>query len=273
MSVQAMTWALAQQVVTNSTTRHVLLCLANYADHEGKAAFPSVKTLSRDTGLSERTIKYKLRDLEEVGLIERGNQKVPEAYINRKDRLPVCYDLALDRGAPPAPRSERGANDDINGVQMTTERGAPPAPNPSIDPPIENPIPPKGGDDGSSAEPHAGKRIPEEGVDLSILPDDLSDDVWNEWLKLRAKQKFTVSQVVVNTIANQLERAREMGWSPDEALAEALSAGWRGLRAEWLANRVGNNIRQSRTNRSAHNHQQQSNGGRSHEKRPVVESI
>lgn len=36
MSVQAMTWALEQQVVTDAAMRHVLLCLANYANEAGK---------------------------------------------------------------------------------------------------------------------------------------------------------------------------------------------------------------------------------------------
>ncbi|EMM7970741.1 TPA: helix-turn-helix domain-containing protein [Pseudomonas aeruginosa] len=131
MSVQAMTWALEQQVVTDAAMRHVLLCLANYANEAGKGAFPSIATLSSDTGLSERTVQYKLRSLEEAGVIRRGNQAIAAAYISHRDRLPMVYDLSMERGATVAP----GANDDVtgckprrNGVQLTTQRGATVAP-------------------------------------------------------------------------------------------------------------------------------------------------
>lgn len=139
MSIQAMVWALEQQEIQEPAARHVLLCLANYADKEGRGAFPSSSSLSQDTGLSVRTVKYKLDTLESAGLIRRGKQAIAAAYIDRADRRPTVYDMAMERGAPHAPGSERGANDDAtgcssrqNGVQMTTERGAAAAPNPSV---------------------------------------------------------------------------------------------------------------------------------------------
>lgn len=57
MSVQAMSWALqiAKADLSDSSARHVLLCLANYASADGRGTFPSANRLSEDTGLSERT--------------------------------------------------------------------------------------------------------------------------------------------------------------------------------------------------------------------------
>ncbi|WP_051600611.1 helix-turn-helix domain-containing protein [Pseudomonas moraviensis] len=135
-----MSWALGlpTQVLKDSSARHVLLCLANYAGSNGTGAFPSATTLAEDTGLSERTVRYKLDDLEKSGLIRKGNQAIAAVHIERHDRRPVVYDLQLSRGANPAPRSERGANDATgcnsqqNGVQPETERGAVAAPNTSL---------------------------------------------------------------------------------------------------------------------------------------------
>ncbi|WP_145012374.1 helix-turn-helix domain-containing protein [Pseudomonas oryzihabitans] len=135
MSVQAMTWAMDQQIVTEPHARHVLLCLANYADKFGRAAFPSISTLSLDTGLAPRTIQYRLRDLEGAGLIAKGNQAVAAAYIDRKDRVPVCYEVILERGAQHARgarQDETGCTPEQNGVHAKTERGAQHAPNPSL---------------------------------------------------------------------------------------------------------------------------------------------
>jgi DNA-binding transcriptional regulator YhcF (GntR family) len=135
-----MSWALSlpTESLKDSSARHVLLCLANYAGSNGAGAFPSASTLAQDTGLSERTVRYKLDDLEKVGLIQKGNQAIAAVHIDRHDRRPVVYDLQLTRGANPAPRTKRGADDATgcnsqqNGVQPKTERGAAAAPNTSI---------------------------------------------------------------------------------------------------------------------------------------------
>ena len=135
-----MSWALSlpTESLKDSSARHVLLCLANYAGSSGAGAFPSASTLAQDTGLSERTVRYKLDDLEKVGLIQKGNQAIAAVHIDRHDRRPVVYDLQLSRGANPAPRAKRGADDAAgcnsqqNGVQPGTERGAAAAPNPSL---------------------------------------------------------------------------------------------------------------------------------------------
>ena len=135
MSVQAMSWALSLPIrsLKDSSARHVLLCLANYAGSSGAGAFPSAKTLTDDTGLSERTVRTKLDLLEELGFIVRGNQALAAVYIDRHDRRPVVYDLMIKRGAVVAPREDvTGCSLGQNGVQPTTERGAATAPNTSI---------------------------------------------------------------------------------------------------------------------------------------------
>lgn len=161
MSVQAMSWAMSQRIVTDPPARHVLLCLANYAGADGSAAFPSVARLVEDTGLSERTIRGKLDLLLELGAIRPGNRAIVAAYIERADRRPLCFDLCMERGAAAAPGAERGAADDVNGVQLAPERGAGAAPKPSVN------HPPKPSPSGGRAS-----RLPADWV----LPDD-----WRDW--------------------------------------------------------------------------------------------
>jgi hypothetical protein len=125
-------WAIEQDITTDPASTLVLICLANYADKFGRSAFPSVSTLCKETRLSERTIRYRLDHLEQLGLIRRGNQSIVTAYVKREDRRPVCYDLQMERGANAAPRESTGCNSRHHGVQSTTERGAPAAPDPSL---------------------------------------------------------------------------------------------------------------------------------------------
>ncbi|SHM45929.1 Helix-turn-helix domain-containing protein [Pseudomonas asturiensis] len=135
-----MTWAMdiPTSSLDNPAARHVLLCMANYAGPEGRGAFPSAATISKQTGLSERTVRLKLDELAKAGWIAEGNQAIAAAYIDRRDRRPVVYDLQLKRGANAAPRKDRGADDRTgcssqqNGVQENAERGAAAAPNTSL---------------------------------------------------------------------------------------------------------------------------------------------
>lgn len=224
MSVQSMTWALEQRDVKDPTARYVLLCLANYADKDGKGAFPSANSLSADTGLSVRTVRYKLDYLEENGLICRGNQAIAAAYIDRHDRRPVVYDLCTNRGAADAPGSERGANEDTagckpehNGVQTTTERGAPAAANPSSNHPltINNPK-----ERGASASGKRARFDP-----LTARPENVSVDAWAEWCQHRKD----IRKPLTATSCTQQARNLEGHPDPDAVLRQSIGNGWTGL--------------------------------------------
>jgi DNA-binding transcriptional regulator PaaX len=76
MSVEAISWALNLAPVPadrggqpSSACKFVLVGLANHAGPDGTAAFPSVVTLVRYTGLSERTVRTCLDRLAAEGII------------------------------------------------------------------------------------------------------------------------------------------------------------------------------------------------------------
>lgn len=92
-----------------------------------------------------------------------------------------------------------------------------------------------------------------ETFDLSCLPSDLSPAVWQDFVKHRRGKKSPINtQTVVNSIAKELLKAKAAGWPPDKALEEAMAAGWTGVKAEWLQNRVsgGINAKNQHDNRS-----------------------
>jgi DNA-binding transcriptional MocR family regulator len=75
MSVQAMTWAFAQELPP--APKFVLVALANYANADASCCrcFPGQKTLARDTCLGERTVRRSLKYLERHGFIERMRRR------------------------------------------------------------------------------------------------------------------------------------------------------------------------------------------------------
>ncbi|MEE5042927.1 helix-turn-helix domain-containing protein [Pseudomonas alliivorans] len=229
MSIQSMVWALEQRVVEDAPARHVLLCLANYADKAGRGAFPSTNSLSDDTGLSVRTVKYKLDYLEKLGVIRRGNQALAAVYIDRHDRRPIVYDMVQERGAPHAPRSERGAAEDAtgcsseqNGVQLTTERGAGAAPNPSstrqlsVNKPKERADKSAGGD-----EKIKTLRF----NPLTAKPGNVSERAWADYCEMRKSIRAPLTAGACKIAAKQLADHPD----PDAVLDKSTMSSWRGL--------------------------------------------
>ena len=221
MSVQAMTWALEQQEVAEPHARHVLLCLANYADQDGRAAFPSVARLATDTGLSARTVQYRLRDLEQAGAIRRGNQAVPAAYITQRDRIPVCYDIALERGAQRAPGARHdvtGCTPEQSGVHATTERGAPGAPNP----PINHPLTILNQKEGAKAPEKAGKGRAQKFDPLTAKPANASEQAWADFCEMRKAKRAPLTQRACELISKKLANHPE----PDAVLDKSTTSSW-----------------------------------------------
>ncbi len=100
MSVEAISWALNLAPVPadrggqpSSACKFVLVGLANHAGPDGTGAFPSVATLVRYTGLSERTVRSCLGRLGAEGIIRPCDPDIVAARIKRADRRPKGWDL------------------------------------------------------------------------------------------------------------------------------------------------------------------------------------
>jgi hypothetical protein len=102
VSVEAISWALNLAPVPadrggqpSSACKSVLVGLANHAGPDGTAAFPSVATLVRYTGLSERTVRTSLDRLQAGAIITPCDPDIIAARIKRADRRPQGWDLNL----------------------------------------------------------------------------------------------------------------------------------------------------------------------------------
>lgn len=71
------------------TDRLILLAYANYADHEGRGARPSVPTVAINCEVSERTVQRTLKRLTEAGYL------ILESRVGRADRAVNSYRIDL----------------------------------------------------------------------------------------------------------------------------------------------------------------------------------
>jgi len=134
----------------NPYLKAVAVALADHASDDGSKIWPSVATIADKTEIAERTVQYKLLDLESMGLIicvDEGGKGAKDTREYRFDmgllrqlsdgELAVC---AVDKGALDAPT--KGASDapmrlvrvqlTTGRVHPTTDNGAPGAPEPSL---------------------------------------------------------------------------------------------------------------------------------------------
>ena len=63
-------------------------------------------------------------------------------------------------------------------------------------------------------------------------PAGVSPEVWNDFVLQRKKSKAVISENIIKTIAKEAAKAN---WSLEQALAECAARGWRGFKAEWVA--------------------------------------
>lgn len=119
----------------------VAVALADHAHDDGTKIWPSVRALAEKTELSERTVQYKLRELEACGLVVL----VEEGGHGPKDTREYKFEMKMLRGLSDGElelREEKGATDApfktlrVHPVQLrvqaTTDKGAPGAPEPSL---------------------------------------------------------------------------------------------------------------------------------------------
>lgn len=115
------------------------LCLADFADDDGRRIFPSVETLARKTRQSRRSVQTQLRRMETIGFVSAVGKTA-------KGTIEYCINLDFfDGGAKIAPPS-KGRKSRLMGAQNTTRRGAKSAPKPP-EPPFIHPPHNRGGVD------------------------------------------------------------------------------------------------------------------------------
>lgn len=130
MSVQAIGWVLDHSQATLGS-RLVLIAIANHAKSDGTGAWPSLKLIAKESHLSEREVRYCLRELENLG----------ELHTIQGGGFHRCnlYSLPL-MGAKFAPcKNEGGKIEQRGGQARAPMRGQPSAPEPSFNRPVKQP--------------------------------------------------------------------------------------------------------------------------------------
>lgn len=89
--------------------------------------------------------------------------------------------------------------------------------------------------------PHPSKRVKNKksqsnfsANEMILSCENLSNEVANDFINYRNAKKAPLTSSAWKTMVSEIQRS---GMTPDNALSETMSAGWVGVKAEWLINR------------------------------------
>ena len=217
MIFEAMGWVLRQE--TKCIDKMVLLMLAYRLNPETGVADPSIAKMAKDCGLGKTAIRAALQRLEEAGLLTSTTRTDSQG-----NNLSNHYAMPWE------------------GRVREAKGGSPPD-----EPPLVREPDPKAVKSFSSSSPSAK-------LNYASWPELPSDQLFGDWLKVRAAKKAPVTQTIVDRIGKQLHLAQAKGWSVEESLEECVYRNWRGFEAEWLTPKVkGQPVRAAQGTTTTHN--------------------
>lgn len=181
--------------VDNSGQKLVLLMLANHCNDHTRQCNPSQKLLAQECQMGFSTLKNHI-----AALVSKGLVSINHVFLSNQQKS-NSYTLHLDGSsilATPCPESG------YLGVQNL------------------------------ATEPEEVTRK-EKIVKTSLKPDEVSEDVWQDFCTHRGQKKALITKRVINGIA---EQAIEAGWTLDQAMTEMVTRNWMSFKADWVKSKT-----------------------------------
>lgn len=157
-------WAFKVAPVKDSIEKLVLQCLADAGDEDGCNCFPSQDTIAERAMISSRSVRDRLGELEQRGIIQRGDQRAA-AHIPA-DKRPVVWDVMIPYTA---------FGDGVDSVNLYRKgKGRPPI-TPQSRPALPPPPPPKKRADAGKKRSKSTDERPESETGRNTTPAGMED--------------------------------------------------------------------------------------------------
>lgn len=234
MSFEAMIWAVRQELP--APKKCLLIIIANNANVDG-AFHHSYDQLAKEAGLSRRSVIVFMKEFEAVGYIAKEvRTRANKSFTTNEWKLVIGsespalgvvnllhYPSAAPAPTPPsecpAPALECGLQD--GGSESPALPSAAPAPLKTIKEKQKN-----------KSNKNNGE------LSFENLPGGITEESARAFADHRKILKKPLSQHALDLAMREAARAPEVGWEANQAIDEAIMAGWQGIKIEWLANRV-----------------------------------
>ena len=253
--IQGYVWDACAVSGVKGTRLMVMVRLADYSSDEG-TSYPGVKTISRQIGAGESTIRTALSELEAEGWLRRenrrnGNRNTSNMYHLNVEKL---EEIALQQRAflrleriknnrfdPPESDASDFEQSESDASDMRGSSALDPSEsgkNNRFDPPES------GGHDpqGLKPDPQVKDHEPQEARaklqkktsfdPARLKPENVSDEVWQDWVKFRRETRKPLTETTCTYQARQLAGHQ----NADEVIRRSIAGGWQGLFPERVPN-------------------------------------
>lgn len=255
----------AKCTLGSPSAKAVLRCLCDYADDDGTNCRPSTETISLETELDRRTVFKAVSFLSSNDWLKvfnagRGSrnfyalnvQKINNGFEQAKvtkevfkSESGIKFDTSNENATSDKNVSgvvtflqESGSKNDTQLYQDYTNTKS------NIDArsePVEVELPlvevsevvetaPTLSKQETVEKPHS-RGVATKTQTSVVKPDDVSAELWADFLKHRKQKKAPVTDRVVSLIRNE---AKNAGWTLEEALNEIILRNWIGFKSEWV---------------------------------------
>ncbi|ENH8631315.1 helix-turn-helix domain-containing protein [Salmonella enterica] len=254
--LQGYVWDACAVSGVKGTRLMVMVRLADYSSDDGKS-YPGIKTIARQLGAGESTIRTAIAELEAEKWLRRenrrnGNRNTSNMYFLNVEKL---EEIALRERA--AIRLERRKNNrfdpsdsDASGFDQSdfdaSEMSASSALDPSdsgknnrFDPSDSGGHDPQGLKHDPQVKDHEpqevrAKRQKKTSFDpAGLKPENVSTEIWLDWIKFRREKRQPLTETTCAYQAKQLAGHQ----NADEVIRRSIAGGWQGLFPERVPNK------------------------------------
>ena len=244
----------------------VMVRLADYSSDDGKS-YPGIKTIARQLGAGESTIRTAIAELESEKWLRRenrrnGNRNTSNMYFLNVEKL---EEIALRERS--ALRLERRKNNhfdpsdsdvsdsdksDFDASEMSDSSALDPSDsgkNNHFDPSDSGGHDPQGLKHDPQVKDHEpqevrAKRQKKSSFDPAWLkPENVSAEIWLDWIKFRREKRQPLTETTCAYQAKQLAGHQ----NADEVIRRSIAGGWRGLFPDRVPNKPAMSLAENET--------------------------
>jgi hypothetical protein len=205
------------------TTRHVLLTLSCYINDVGQSAYPSTKTLTADTGLSERSVITHLQLAKERGWLKVAKHGFGGQKWAHHEYFPCCpevdYDeIPAEKGTePPSAAPEKALNVVPKALNLLPKGTEPNDKKALKEVQSNSPV--------ELSKELSNKSNKATALAAPTLPDWLPEKSWNEWVEYRASIKAPLTAKAAELSIKKLAKLYAEGNDPVDVIDQSIFSG------------------------------------------------
>ena len=264
--LQGYVWDACAVSGVKGTRLMVMVRLADYSSDDGKS-YPGIKTIARQLGAGESTIRTAIAELESEKWLRRenrrnGNRNTSNMYflnvekleeIALRERSAIRLDRRKNNHFDPSDSDVSDSDkSDFDASEMSDSSALDPSDsgkNNHFDPSDSGGHDPQGLKHDPQVKDHEpqevrAKRQKKSSFDpAGLKPENVSSEIWLDWIKFRREKRQPLTETTCAYQAKQLAGHQ----NADEVIRRSIAGGWQGLFPDRVPNKPAMSLAENET--------------------------